>query len=283
MLVCRGRWIHRPALGSRSLDPPLLISFVRLFGIGALVVVSTGCQTPAGPRASLVDTVPSTAGSILKTIDDPTGSKQRNKDISEAADAFTNQVEELDVEALNTAVNDLAALLRALNLRADAWPPELPTTVIEEIRAAQLEARSADLQKLIVQATDTLSEVDVAAMESILLQIQQEVTGLAERLEERIDTIDIARINEIIARSAGLEQKYIAVMEQTVRTEQSIDKVIADLPLAQVRATADELQRTAASASSLIHGLRITMWLTNALLGILALCGIVWMVRRSKS
>lgn len=246
-----------------------------------LVVCSGGCKTAGDAPQQLTQFVPATAGSILDQID-PTGVRAANEAVQKAAASLSEKLDLLDAAELNTSIRRLNELLDGLTVHVENWPTDLGKTFESELRAAQIEERSRQLKNLLTLAQDELSGLDAAGLHAAVLQVQQDVRETAERFEERIDSINIARINEIIARSKGLEQKYLDVMEQTVQVEQKIMRTLDQLPIAQVQATADELQRTAASASQVIQDLRVTLWLIDALLAVLICCGIVWMVRRAK-
>ena len=246
-----------------------------------LVVCAGGCNTAGDAPLKLTQVVPKTANRILDQID-PLGARAANEAVQKAATSLSEKLDLLDAAELSTSIRRLSELLDGITLHVENWPTDLGKTFENELRAAQIEERSRQLKNLLTLAQDELSGLDAAGLHAAVLQVQQDVRETAERFEERIDAINITRINEIIARSEGLEQKYLDVMEQTVQVEQTIMRTLEQLPIAQVRATADELQRTAASASQVIQGLRLTLWLVNGLLAVLTFCGIVWMVRRAK-
>lgn len=246
-----------------------------------LVVCSGGCKTAGDAPQQLSQIGPTTAGRILDQID-PTGVRAANEAVQKAAASLSEKLDLLDPAELNTSIRRFNDLLDNITAHVENWPGDLGKTFENELRAAQIEERSRQLKNLLTLAQEELSGLDAAGLHAAVLQVQQDVRETAERFEERIDTINIVRINEIIARSEGLEQKYLDVMEQTVQVEQKIMRTLDQLPIAQVQATAGELERTAASASQVIQGLRVTLWLTDALLAVLICCGIVWMVRRAK-
>ena len=156
--------------------------------LGPLVYIGVawcliGCQA-----ADEKPGVAASAGGIIKTID-ASGTIRRNEEISRAADALAAKIGELDMDSVNCTISELAALVAALEERIEALPPDLGQSLDEQVRGAQLQRVSEQLQETLALLSARLEALDTRSLHEEALRTNETVAAAAEEVKSVVATV----------------------------------------------------------------------------------------------
>jgi len=233
--------------------------------MGAILLAVLMAMLPAGceATASKAKEVTSTAGDVMRSADF-TGATKTNKAITDAMIALRERLDGLDVETLNSAIDQLGELAGTLEERAAALVPEVAGIVSERIDAAQVTELSERLQTLADQWSAQLGRIDVESFNRLVAEA-----------EAKIAVLDIEGLNETVRELNSLRPRVDTVLAEAEGAIGQVGDAAVGLPVAQTEAMVEAVRRSTG-------GVWFTVWLANILLVLLCVCAIVWLRRATK-
>lgn len=283
-------------------NPAMRPALRRIGAVGRIVFFAlplelAACHSPGRPASPFqpIEDVVRVPVQVVERVDPLAPSRKAADQVERAAAQIEiaaldldAKINEMNVEQLNRSLGELSDVLNALRVRIEAVSPESAGRIGDQFAAIPLDTMAAETACMLVEAAlaleavhdlvgrthERIDELDLARMNETLAQIQ----GLLESTTLRMQEIDIVALNRAIDDVSLLRSPVEeAVLEATARLAE-LRLVLEDTPR-KLAASADHLQAALAGLSQPVRGLALTVWLANALLASLTLLTIVALVR----
>jgi hypothetical protein len=244
-----------------------------------LVLACAGCaSTDPGARGSRYS-----ASRVIGKVD-PTGLVPETLARKDAATSIKDKFDQVDVEAINTAIVELEATVRAFRERVEALSVEdisqmqghlvqASAQVRETVESTELRGALQSVERVTTVLAEKVQAVDVAGFNALLTRLNESVLHLDEAVS-RIGTESSAAIGETRELVEQLKDSLAAL--PVAETRDAIVRL--DGAAVQVGGIVDRLPPTAAHVDETLSAVRTSFRVVTVAGVLFGVCAVVWLV-----
>lgn len=235
--------------------PPTIVCLLTL-------VTTLACRPLTESNLPVVSKTSELAESL---IDLPVSARNREQQISQAAEAVRLQIERIDVDELNSTVLEIQVLAKQLN--------DVVVVLRGQIEQQDVAELSIRLQALSDRATDTLNRLDMDAYNATVNEIRR----LAAEAADRIKLLDIDAANRLVDDASAIRPAVDRTLAEAQALIADLRETVRSLPTAELKRSVAGLQGASTALENALGVLQIVLVVALLPLALISYVAFVWL------